>query len=154
MMLKMSQKTRQTTSTLTIDGIAWISAFTTTCRYHSNHHISSTSWGVGMTAQSSNQLLLLLLLLLPFSGLFSRQPGVKMLRSPFIFWLYTCKNIIADTNRQSNMHIIACGIICHQNWRIGPSLEAGGVDSYSLKEKKILLINETLLVNIVEFIHS
>ena len=47
MMLKMSQKTRQTTSTLTIDGIAWISAFTTTCRYHSNHHISSTFWGFG-----------------------------------------------------------------------------------------------------------
>jgi len=80
--------------------------------------------------------------------------GVKMLRRPLIFWLYTCKNIIADTNRQSNMHIIACGIICHQNWRIGPSLEAERVDSYSLKVKWILLINETILVNIVEFIHS
>ena len=50
------------------------------------------------------------------------------------------------------MHIIAYGIICHQNWRIGPSLEVEGV-SYSLKVKWILLINETILVNIVEFIH-
>ena len=52
------------------------------------------------------------------------------------------------------MHIIACGIICHQNWRIGPSLEAEGDDSYGLKAKCIWLINETILVNIVEFIHS
>ena len=52
------------------------------------------------------------------------------------------------------MHIIACGIICHQNWRIGPSLEAERVDSYSLKEKQILLINETILKNIVKIIYS
>ena len=50
----------------------------------------------------------------------------------------------------ATMHIIACGIICHQNWRIGPSLEAEGVDSYGLKVKCFLLINETMLVNIVE----
>jgi len=31
MMLKISQKTRQTSRTLKIAGIAWISAFTTTC---------------------------------------------------------------------------------------------------------------------------
>jgi len=31
MMLKMSQKTRQTSRTLKMAGIAWISAFTTTC---------------------------------------------------------------------------------------------------------------------------
>ena len=61
------------------------------------------------------------------------------------------QNIIADTNRQSNMHIIACGIICHQNWRIGPSLEADRVYSYGSKVK---CNNETILVNIVEFIHS
>ena len=52
------------------------------------------------------------------------------------------------------MHIIACGIICHQNWSIGLSLEAEGVYSDSLKLKWISLINETILVNIVEFIHS
>ena len=78
-----------------------------------------------------------------------------MLRRPFIiFGFIHIKNIIADTTRQSNMHIIACGIICHQNWRIGPSLEAERVYGYSLKLKWISLINETILVNIVEFIHS
>jgi len=50
-----------------------------------------------------------------------------------IFRLCTCKNIIADTSRQSNMHMIACGIICHQNWRIGPSLGAVHYDSWNLK---------------------
>ena len=52
------------------------------------------------------------------------------------------------------MHIIACGIICHQNWRIGQSLEAERVYSYGSKVKYNLLIYETILVNIVEFIHS
>ena len=32
MILKMSQKTRHTSNTLKIDGMAWISAFTTTCQ--------------------------------------------------------------------------------------------------------------------------
>ena len=44
-------------------------------------------------------------------------------------------------------------IIYHQNWRIGPSLEAVSFYSYGLKVKCNLLINETILVNIVEFIH-
>ena len=57
------------------------------------------------------------------SGLFDIASGtVKMFDARSYLWLYTCKNIIADTNRQSNMHIIACGIIYHQSWRIGPSL--------------------------------
>ena len=53
------------------------------------------------------------------------------------------------------MHIIACGIIYHQNWRIGPSLE--GVKNNGDGFKKLnedLLFNETILVNIVVFIHS
>ena len=52
------------------------------------------------------------------------------------------------------MHTVACGIIYHQNGRIGPSLEADRVYSYGSKVKCNLLINETILVNIVEFIHS
>ena len=71
-----------------------------------------------------------------------------------IFGFIHVKKIIADTNRQSNMHTIACEIICQQNRRMGPLLEAERVYSYSLKVKWILLINETILVNIVEFIHS
>ena len=52
------------------------------------------------------------------------------------------------------MHIIACGIIYHQNWRIGPSLEAE-YNGDGLKSKnEHLLFNETILVNIVVFIHS
>jgi len=62
-----------------------------------------------------------------------------MLRCPFIFsalymlkpnrWQHSLGQIhlwslhcIADTSRQSYMHMIACGIRHHQNWRIGPSL--------------------------------
>jgi len=33
------------------------------------------------------------------------------------------KRSIADTSKQSYMHIIVCGIKRHQNWRIDPSLE-------------------------------
>ena len=52
------------------------------------------------------------------------------------------------------MHIIACGIIYHQNWRIGPSLEADRITVMVLKLNEVLLFNETILVNIVVFIHS
>jgi len=50
---------------------------------------------------------------------------VKMLRCPFIFsTLYMSKlnRSIADTSRQSYMHMIVCGIRRHENWGIGPSL--------------------------------
>jgi len=52
------------------------------------------------------------------------------------------------------MHIIACGIIYHQNWRIGPSLEAEKMTVMVKKLNEVLLFNETILVNIVVFIHS
>ena len=52
------------------------------------------------------------------------------------------------------MHIIVCGIIYHQNWRIGPSLEAGNNGDGLKKLNEDLLFNETILVNIVVFIHS
>ena len=62
--------------------------------------------------------------------------------------------MVADTNRQSNMHMVACGIIYHQSWRMGPSLEAEKITVMVLKLNEVLLFNETILVNIVVFIHS
>jgi len=37
-------------------------------------------------------------------------PTVKMLRRPFIFWLYTCKTWLLTLIDSPTMHIIACGI--------------------------------------------
>jgi len=48
---------------------------------------------------------------------------VKMLRCPFIFsplYMLKLNRTIADTSRQSYMHMIVCGIRRHQNWGIGP----------------------------------
>ena len=80
-------------------------------------------------------------------------PGVKMLRRPFIFWLYTCKNIIDDANRQSNMHMIACGIM-------SPKLENRPITrgrfngSWEFEIVKVFVDLKAILKNIVEFIHS
>ena len=49
--------------------------------------------------------------------------------------------MVADTNRQANMHMVACGIIYHQSWRMGPSLEADRV-TVTVKKK----LNEVLVV--------
>jgi len=63
--------------------------------------------------------------------------------------------MVADTNRQSNMHMVAYGIIYHQSWRMGPSLEADReLRLWFNKLNEVLLFNETILVNIVVFIHS
>ena len=45
--------------------------------------------------------------------------------------------MVADTNSQSNMHIIACGIIYHQTWRISPSLGAGFLTAGDLNSREI-----------------
>ena len=73
-----------------------------------------------------------------------------MFRRHSYFWLYTCKNITADTNRQFDMHTIACGIICHQNWRIGPSLGADITVEREFEIVKVFLDLKAILKNIVE----
>ena len=46
------------------------------------------------------------------------------------------------------MHMIACGIRCHQNWRIGPSL---GADYYDSWEFEIVKVFVYFLNNISEY---
>ena len=52
------------------------------------------------------------------------------------------------------MHMIACGIICHQNWRIGPSLGADITVGREFEIVKVFVDLKAILKNIVEFIHS
>jgi len=48
------------------------------------------------------------------------------------------------------MHTIACGIICHQNWRIGPSLGADITVEREFEIVKVFLDLKAILKNIVE----
>jgi len=52
------------------------------------------------------------------------------------------------------MHMIACEIICHQNWRIGPSLGADYNGSWEFEGEKVFVDFKAILKNVVEFIHS
>jgi len=52
------------------------------------------------------------------------------------------------------MHIIACGIYVTKTGESAHHERQGEFTVMSLKMKCFLLINETILVNIVEFIHS
>ena len=61
------------------------------------------------------------------------QVGCKDVTTPVHIFGFVHVKTIADTNRQSNMHMIAGGIRCHQNWTIGPSLGAVYYDSWEFE---------------------
>jgi len=67
----------------------------------------------------------------------------KDVTMPFIFsTLYMLKlnRSIADTSRQSYMHMIVCGIRRHQNWGIDPSLgEKKGEDGWKLNRTEYII---------------
>jgi len=58
---------------------------------------------------------------------------------------------IADTNRQSYMRKLACGIRRHQNCRIGPSLERTVETQNNIE---VIVDFRDIFVIIVIFIHS
>jgi len=61
---------------------------------------------------------------------------------------------IANTIRQSYMHMIVCGIRRHQNWEIGPSLGSRERTVEIMKMTEVIVKIWNILVNILIFIHS
>ena len=57
--------------------------------------------------------------------------------------------MVADTNRQSNMHMVACGIIYHQNWESAHHYEvfltAGDLNSTEIDGRSIEIFEMKLI---------
>jgi len=61
---------------------------------------------------------------------------------------------IANTSRQSYMHMIVSGIRHHQNWGIGPSLGSRERTVEIVKMTEVIVEIWNIIVNILIFIHS